>query len=444
MEFGQRLKNARIQSGLTQEDVVRQVGVSRQTVSNWENNRSYPDLASVLKLSDLYGLSLDALLKEDHDLRQKLEERAQRIRRVCSYLHDIAMLLIAANAVLAWLGKSGTGIVLGLAGFLLICAAQTVFVRKLGLDWKMAVLRCATVALWLTGFLIRIHSGHENKIGDLLWMAGLALQCYGGYCMKWDALYPKHMTAFTGFALALVLVFGAAPLAGNTFLQGKHIEENPFIGQTYRVSRVLQGGGEPLPMVYLGSTNRAYLDEAGEEQQLLGEPFVFIIQPEGAARRGVWEMIPEETPEMLYRVAVEADGSVTMACMDSGAVQWEYELELAPRAGCSIRDVLGVAYGSAVWRYAGSIDEEDLTGGLPLRGRGTVYLTIPGQEPIVTIYEELRIGDQTEQQTLNLNRDKDGRVEFYREARKTDEKQTGIYRIPYEDGEFLLVLNMIP
>lgn len=444
MELGQKLKSARIRAGLTQEDVVRQVGVSRQTVSNWENNRSYPDLASALKLSDLYGLSLDEMLKEGESLRRAVERERERIKRICAYVHDAAMLLIAANILLAWMGKTGAGLILGLTGFLLVAAVHIVFVRKLGADWKLADLRCGATALWLAGFLLRIHSGHSSRLGDILWMAGLALQCYCSYRMKWDTLYPKHMTAFTGFVLALVLVFGAVPLAGRSVMQGDHIAENPFSGRSYRVRQVLHGGGEELPMVYLGSTNRAYLDYTGEAARSPGEAFVFINQPEGAARKGIWEMIPEAEPEIRYRVVVEADDTVTMACFQGDVVQWEYVLEPAPAAGCVVRDVLGTAYGSAGWRYADSLDEEDLTGGLPLRGKGTVVLSVPGENPEVTVYEELRIGDKTEKHTLTLTRDRDGRVEFGRTARKTEEKQTGIYRIPYEDGEFVLVLQYMP
>jgi len=64
MELGQKLKEERSKAGMKQEELAQAIGVSRQTVSNWENNRSYPDIASVMKLSDLYGLSLDELLKE--------------------------------------------------------------------------------------------------------------------------------------------------------------------------------------------------------------------------------------------------------------------------------------------------------------------------------------------------------------------------------------------
>lgn len=74
MEIGQKLKDARIRSGLTQENVAESIDVSRQTISNWENEKSYPDIMSVIKLSDLYSISLDDLLKGDKEMIEHLEE----------------------------------------------------------------------------------------------------------------------------------------------------------------------------------------------------------------------------------------------------------------------------------------------------------------------------------------------------------------------------------
>lgn len=53
MEIGVKLKEARIKSGLTQENVAEKIQVSRQTISNWENEKSFPDIVNVIKLSDL-------------------------------------------------------------------------------------------------------------------------------------------------------------------------------------------------------------------------------------------------------------------------------------------------------------------------------------------------------------------------------------------------------
>ncbi|MGG7214737.1 helix-turn-helix domain-containing protein [Clostridium nigeriense] len=80
MEIGKKLKNARIKSNLTQEQVAEKVLVSRQTISNWENEKSYPDIISVIKLSDLYSMSLDDLLKGDKKMIEHLEESTNIVK----------------------------------------------------------------------------------------------------------------------------------------------------------------------------------------------------------------------------------------------------------------------------------------------------------------------------------------------------------------------------
>ena len=74
MRIGEQLRAVRISMKLTQEQVAEDIHVSRQTISNWENNRSYPDIISVIKLSDLYMISLDQLLKGDQDMIKHLNE----------------------------------------------------------------------------------------------------------------------------------------------------------------------------------------------------------------------------------------------------------------------------------------------------------------------------------------------------------------------------------
>ena len=74
MSIGEVLKQARSESGLSQEDIAEKVGVSRQTVSSWENGKSYPDIASVIALSDTYGVSLDSLMKGDAKMIEHLEK----------------------------------------------------------------------------------------------------------------------------------------------------------------------------------------------------------------------------------------------------------------------------------------------------------------------------------------------------------------------------------
>ena len=80
MNIGSMLKNARIRSGLTQERVAEELLVSRQTISNWENEKTYPDIMSVIKLSDLYEISLDELLKGDEKMMKHLNESTDVVK----------------------------------------------------------------------------------------------------------------------------------------------------------------------------------------------------------------------------------------------------------------------------------------------------------------------------------------------------------------------------
>ena len=80
MEIGRKLKEARQMSGLTQENVAEKLNVSRQTISNWETEKFYPDILYVLQLSDLYQVSLDELLKGDERMIQHLEDSTNVVK----------------------------------------------------------------------------------------------------------------------------------------------------------------------------------------------------------------------------------------------------------------------------------------------------------------------------------------------------------------------------
>lgn len=64
MELHEKLKAVRAEKNISQKDAADKIGVSRQTLSNWETGKTYPDIASLISLSDLYRVSLDSLLKE--------------------------------------------------------------------------------------------------------------------------------------------------------------------------------------------------------------------------------------------------------------------------------------------------------------------------------------------------------------------------------------------
>lgn len=101
MNIGEKLKTARQQSHLTQEAVADLILVSRQTISNWENEKSYPDIVNLIKLSDLYQISLDTLLKDDGKMIEHLDKTTNAVKSnqklqtfLLSYLAMITCLLL--------------------------------------------------------------------------------------------------------------------------------------------------------------------------------------------------------------------------------------------------------------------------------------------------------------------------------------------------------------
>ena len=65
MELAKHIKAHRGRLGMSQEELAEKIFVSRQTISNWETDRTYPDVQSLLLLSNLFDVSIDSLIKGD-------------------------------------------------------------------------------------------------------------------------------------------------------------------------------------------------------------------------------------------------------------------------------------------------------------------------------------------------------------------------------------------
>lgn len=62
MSIGKTILNVRKEKGMSQEEFGELFHVTRQTVSNWENEKNYPDLNTLVTMSDMFEISLDKLL----------------------------------------------------------------------------------------------------------------------------------------------------------------------------------------------------------------------------------------------------------------------------------------------------------------------------------------------------------------------------------------------
>ena len=113
MNVSNQIKKFRERDGYSQEFLAEKMFVSRQTISNWENNKNYPDVKSLLLLSSLFSVSLDILVKGD------LEEMKEKIKsediKEFNHLSSIFAVLLLATILLPvplvhFFGKIGMGI----------------------------------------------------------------------------------------------------------------------------------------------------------------------------------------------------------------------------------------------------------------------------------------------------------------------------------------------
>ena len=133
MELGKRLKECRAKSEMTQEELADKLYVSRQTISSWENDKSYPDIHSLLMISDLLGVSLDSLIKGDIEImKEKVEQTKiksfQRDSNIFAVL--IIVCIVSALPLFKWLGIPGVVIWVVLAAVMIYYAFRVEKVKK--------------------------------------------------------------------------------------------------------------------------------------------------------------------------------------------------------------------------------------------------------------------------------------------------------------------------
>ncbi len=115
MEIGKTIKQHRTELSWSQEALAEKAYVSRQTVSNWETEKSYPDVHSLLILSDLFGVSLDELIKGDvavmkEQVKSKDVRTFKKLQLICGL--GILLLIVTGVPLLEYGGAIG-GVVWG-------------------------------------------------------------------------------------------------------------------------------------------------------------------------------------------------------------------------------------------------------------------------------------------------------------------------------------------
>ena len=127
MDVGKQIKKFRQDLKLSQEELASKIFVTRQTISNWENGKNYPDVNSLVMLSQLFNTSLDILVKGDViEMEKQVEQDDVRRFKRDTVIFTVLIILTVVSAVPLFLYLELSGIVLWLliAGDILCNATE--------------------------------------------------------------------------------------------------------------------------------------------------------------------------------------------------------------------------------------------------------------------------------------------------------------------------------
>lgn len=99
MNVGARIKKHREKQNISQDELALKVFVSRQTISNWETNKSYPDIKSLTMLSNIFHVTLDDFIKGDIEEMKRIvsNEKIEKFN-IMSYIFLAEMLILMFSA----------------------------------------------------------------------------------------------------------------------------------------------------------------------------------------------------------------------------------------------------------------------------------------------------------------------------------------------------------
>ena len=94
MNLDEKIKKIRKDNKMSQDDIAEVLNVTRQTISNWENGKNYPDIETLIKISDEFNISLDILLKENMNMVKEIDKNAKNTKKYKVILKVIISILI--------------------------------------------------------------------------------------------------------------------------------------------------------------------------------------------------------------------------------------------------------------------------------------------------------------------------------------------------------------
>ena len=94
MNLGKKIVKIRKDNKMSQEDFAEILNVTRQTVSNWENSKNYPDIETLIQISDKFNISLDILLKGDKEMIKNIDMKVNNHNKLKTLVIVLSVILL--------------------------------------------------------------------------------------------------------------------------------------------------------------------------------------------------------------------------------------------------------------------------------------------------------------------------------------------------------------
>ena len=450
MQLGQKLKEARLNAGLKQEELAKQLGVSRQTISSWENDRSYPDLGSAVQLSNLYGRSMDEMLKDDDTVITAFEDLAKKRRKFWQRMLEIGIIIQMIGFLIATLGMALPGTILALAGAGVLYL--TIFMHLRVFDHNREEIFRGIVGIVIHGTLLLLTIANippifSSTIRDILRLVAIFLIWSAGvWTIDWKStrlwliivLYiAVFLAPFIKMAQPLEENTDVDPFSGTHIVQEVLFPENGMDTENTRVALRRIFGKEPYMTIY--ETDEPYPIKENQDY------FHFVDPAPGTGQLGTWQMIPAEDETLTYWLTVEADNIVLLSFYCNDQLQWKWKLvEENPVLASASIQTWGQTTAATLTFY--TPDDPDPQPNFryspSVNGKGTLKIALTHPESnTLTLIEEYHHGDTLETATYTLEPNKSGSFPLDLKTRYDGQDEWALYRIPYQDGEYRFVLT---
>lgn len=195
MKLGERIYQLRTEKNLSQGDLADMLDVSRQSVSKWENDTAVPDLDKLIKLCDVFEISLDELVGRKKTQEKNPQSKLEKLKNSLTKTQQIGCALVAIT-LLSWIVPLGRFFTFSLGCCTIIC----LFIKKYAWYW----------CIWAVYLPIQISINYINTLSITYIMESvfiIVMSVIAFFCLKEINFKAKKKKVWAGLSITYSIAY---------------------------------------------------------------------------------------------------------------------------------------------------------------------------------------------------------------------------------------------